>query len=47
MTHIESDKLPGAFIKALAEWAASRGERLVVERDGRSTLYRFVKVGAR
>lgn len=46
MTHIDLPILPGALAKALAEYAASRGERLVVERIAGCTVYRFVPVGA-
>lgn len=45
MTHIELPALPGHLAKALAEYAASRGERLVIERHAGAVIYRFIKVG--
>lgn len=46
MTHVELPALPGSMVKALAEYAASIGKRLVVEKHGNSTIYRMVQVGA-
>lgn len=45
MTHVELPALPGPVLKVLAEWAAARGQILIVERDDRGFFYRFVKVG--
>ena len=46
MTHIDLPKLPGPVLKALIEYAASNGKKIVAELHQDRTFYRLLPIGS-